>query len=175
MVWQRIRRLLAASLAAALLFVPVAPASAQDGFGPVTNLPMPRFVSLKSDQVNVRVGPGPEYPISWTYVRFGLPVEIIAEYDNWRRVRDANGNEGWVLSTLLSGDRWIIVLITNDGTNLTVRSEPAEAAQIVAYLEPGVLVAVERCQNGWCRLVDNRFSGWVAQNRLWGVYPGEEF
>ena len=170
----RIRRLIAAALVAALLCMPAELALGQ-GFGPVTNLPMPRFVSLKSDQVNVRVGPGPEYPISWTYVRFGLPVEIIAEYDNWRRVRDANGNEGWVLSTLLSGDRWIIVVVTIDGTNLPVRSEPSEAAQIVAHLEPGVLAAVERCRNGWCRLGDSRFSGWVAQNRLWGVYPGEEF
>ncbi len=171
----RIRRMVAAASVAALFFAPVELVSAQDRLGPVTNLPMPRFVSLKSDQVNVRVGPGPDYPISWTYVRFGLPVEIIAEYDNWRRVRDANGNEGWVLSTLLSGDRWIIVLITNDGTNLPVRSDPSEAAQIVAYLQPGVLAAVERCRNGWCRLVDGRFTGWVTQTGLWGVYPGEEF
>lgn len=160
----------------ASILVGLAPtlASAQ-AVGRVTNLPIPRFVSLKADEVNVRVGPGADFPVSWTYVRFGLPVEIIEEFDNWRRVRDANGNEGWISSGLLSGDRWIIVLIANDGSNLTVRAEPNDAAAAVAYLEPGVLARVERCREGWCRLTHEMFSGWARQARLWGVYPSENF
>jgi SH3-like domain-containing protein len=143
--------------------------------GRVTNLPLPRFVSLKADEVNVRVGPGADFPVSWTYVRFGLPVEIIEEFENWRRVRDANGNEGWISSGLLSGDRWIIVLIASDGSNLTVFAEPEATSNAVAYLEPGVLARVERCNGGWCRLTHELFSGWARQNRLWGVYPAENF
>lgn len=143
--------------------------------GPETNFPLPRFVSLKSSQVNVRVGPGSNYPIDWTYVRFGLPVEIIQEFDNWRRVRDSSGNEGWVLSSLLSGDRFAIVLANAAASPLEVRSSPDGDARVVALLEVGVIAAVDRCSDGWCRLLDDRFSGWVDQERLWGVYPDEEF
>lgn len=171
----KLRRFACAAIGAAALVALSASAALAQNVGPVTNLPMPRFVSLKSDEVNVRVGPGPSYPVSWTYVRYGLPVEIIAEYENWRRVRDANGNEGWVLSNLLSGDRWVIVIITNDGTNLTARSEPSPDANPVAYVEPGVLAQVSECRSGWCRLTHAQFTGWAPQNRLWGVYPNEEF
>jgi SH3-like domain-containing protein len=143
--------------------------------GPETNFPLPRFVSLKSGQVNVRVGPGSNYPIDWTYVRFGLPVEIIQEFDNWRQVRDSAGNEGWILSSLLSGDRFAIVLANSVASPLEVRLSPDGAARVVALLEIGVIAVVDRCGDGWCRLVDDRFSGWVDQERLWGVYPDEEF
>lgn len=169
------RNFLLGAVVTIAMMIGLAGAAWPQTLGPVTNLPLPRFVSLKSDEVNVRVGPGSDYPISWTYVRFGLPVEIIAEYENWRRVRDANGNEGWVLATLLSGDRWAIVLVSNDGRNLAVHSDATETSQIVAYLEPGVQASVARCRDGWCRLTDRRFSGWVVQSRLWGVYPGENF
>ena len=143
--------------------------------GPVTGLPLPRFVSLKSSQVNVRVGPGSNYPIEWTYVRFGLPVEITQEFDNWRRVRDSSGNEGWVLWNLLSGDRSVVVLPAEEGEPLAVRAEPIVSARVVARLEDGVVAAVDRCEEGWCRLTDSRFSGWVEQDRIWGVYPDETF
>ena len=165
--------LIAAVVGALVALAPVF-AAAQE-VGRVTNLPIPRFVSLKADEVNVRVGPGADFPVSWTYVRFGLPVEIIEEFDNWRRVRDANGNEGWISSGLLSGDRWIIVLIANDGSNLTVFADPDATSNAVAYLEPGVLARVERCSDGWCRLTHDLFSGWARQSRLWGVYPSENF
>ena len=169
-----VRGLIGAAVAAFLIALSSGTAPAQE-VGRVTNLPIPRFVSLKSDEVNVRVGPGADFPVSWTYVRLGLPVEIIEEYEHWRRVRDANGNEGWVLSSLLSGDRWIIVLIPSDGTNLSVRAEPTADGGVVAFLEPGVLAPVERCRDGWCRLAHQLFNGWVLQDRLWGVYAGEEF
>ena len=125
--------------------------------------------------MNVRVGPGQDYPVAWTYVRFGLPVEITQEYDNWRRIRDSEGNEGWVLWNLLSGDRWAIVLpigrrFAADGPFLAGRD-----ISTVAMLEADVIAPVVRCQNGWCRLSDSRFDGWVEQDRLWGVYPDEEF
>ena len=143
--------------------------------GPETNFPLPRFVSLKSGQVNVRVGPGPNYPVDWTYVRFGLPVEIVQEFDNWRHVRDSNGNMGWVLSSLLSGDRFAIVVASPEDRALEVRSAANSDARVVARLEAGVVAAVDMCSDGWCRLIDSRFSGWVDQERLWGVYPNEEF
>ena len=172
----RARRTTVAALVIALISFGFGPALAQGQLvGPETNLPLPRFVSLKSGQVNVRVGPGGTYPIDWTYVRFGLPVEIIQEFDNWRRVRDSAGNEGWVLSSLLSGDRFVIVLTNAEESALEVQSSPEAGARIVALLEIGVIATVDKCRNGWCRLVDSRFNGWVDQERLWGVYPGEEF
>lgn len=171
------RRLFAALLAAILIAAAPAGefvAQAQE-LGPETNLPLPRFVSLKSNRVNVRVGPGQDYPVAWTYVRFGLPVEITQEYDNWRRIRDSEGNEGWVLWNLLSGDRWAIVLPSDDGAPLAVHSSASETSTTVAMLEADVIAPVVRCQGGWCRLSDSRFDGWVEQDRLWGVYPDEEF
>ena len=125
--------------------------------------------------MNVRVGPGANYPIDWTYVRRGLPVEIIQEYGNWRRIRDSQGNEGWVLSSLLSGDRFALVLAGQGDAPLEVHGSPDFEARVVAMLQAGVIASVDRCQNGWCRLVDSRFNGWVVQDRLWGVYPDEEF
>lgn len=149
-------------------------ASAQQ-VGPETGLPLPRFVSLKSSEVNVRVGPGSDYPIAWTYVRFGLPVEITQEFDNWRRIRDWEGNEGWVLSNLLAGDRTVIVLADGSGDPLAVHAQASNDSQVTARLEAGVIATVDRCENSWCRLTDSRFNGWVEQERVWGVYPNETF
>lgn len=164
-----------AGAAFAILAIAVAgPLSAQQ-LGPETGLPLPRFVSLKSSEVNVRFGPGPDYPIAWTYVQFGLPVEITQEFDNWRRVRDWEGEEGWVLWNLLSGDRSVVVLEVEGGAPLPVHARASLDSDVVARLESGVVASVERCEEGWCRLTDSRFTGWVEQERLWGVYPDEEF
>ncbi len=169
-------RIVAIAAAIFLVLSPIREGLAQDQqLGQVTNLPLPRFVSLKSSQVNVRVGPGQDYPVAWTYVRFGLPVEITQEYDNWRRIRDSEGNEGWVLWNLLSGDRWAIVLPDNDGTPLIVHASASDTSATVAMLEAGVIAPVIRCRDHWCRLSESRFDGWVEQDRLWGVYPDEEF
>ncbi|MCW5695170.1 MAG: SH3 domain-containing protein [Bauldia sp.] len=148
-------------------------AAAQQRRGPVTDLPLPRFVSLNSDRVNVRVGPGSDYPVAWIYVRLGLPVEVVEEVDNWRKIRDSNGDEGWVFYSLLSGERTAIVAPNRSGPPLPLRAQANETARIVAYLDPGVQGSLESCRNGWCRLRGPGFNGWIPDENLWGVYPNE--
>lgn len=162
-------------LALALGAVAAVPPAAAQQIGQETGLPLPRFVSLKSPEVNVRVGPGSDYPVAWTYVRNGFPVEITQEFDNWRRVRDWEGNEGWVLGNLLAGARTVIVLPGDAGTPIAVHAQTSTDSQVVARLEPGVISPVDRCEDGWCRLSDSRFTGWVEQDLVWGVYPDEDF
>lgn len=160
---------LAASAAAA-----PPPAHAQDRAKSASDRELPRFVSLKSARVNMRQGPGENYAITWVYTREGLPVEVVQEFDNWRRVRDSEGTEGWVFQGLLSTRRTAVVAPWETGEALPIRAAPEESARVTAYLQPGVLAAVARCRDGWCRLTDNRFVGWIEQDRLWGVYPDEK-
>lgn len=153
------------------------PAAAQDGgarTGP-SGLPLPRFVSLKSNRINMRAGPGQDYQVVWIYQREGLPVEIVAEYDNWRRVRDSEGDEGWVFHSLLSGRRTALVTPWSEDPEDTVslRRTASAAAQPVAYLEPGVQVDVRSCDGSWCSIGVEETQGYLEQERLWGVYPGE--
>lgn len=113
-----------------------------------SGLPLPRFVSLKAERVNMRVGPGKQYAVAWRYVKTGLPLEVIQEYDNWRRVRDAEGTEGWIYHSLLSGERAAAVAPWRRGKALDdplvgMRREPGAGAAVVARLEPGVIVALE--------------------------------
>jgi SH3-like domain-containing protein len=141
-----------------------------------SGLPLPRFVSLKSGRVNLRIGPGPDYAVSWRFVKAGLPVEIIQEYDNWRRIRDADGTEGWVNQSLLSGKRTALAAPWNKGDEgklVSLHSEPASAAAAVASLEPGVLTHVENCDGDWCMVEAGGASGYVRQSEIWGAYPGE--
>jgi SH3-like domain-containing protein len=163
---------IAARLLLAIILV-TAPAAAQQQIGNVTGLPLPRFVSLGSAEVNVREGPGMTYRVAWTYMRMGYPVEIIQEFDVWRRVRDAEGNDGWVLGNLLAAARNAVVNPPDASPSVALRDEPNAAARVVARLERGVQAVIDRCRDGWCRLVDPRFSGWVEQTQLWGVYPTE--
>jgi len=145
-------------------------ASAGDG------LPLPRFVSLKSDKVNVRGGPTKDQDIAWVYTRAGLPVEITAEFENWRRIRDWEGAEGWVYHSLLSGKRTGLVMSTAkspDGAYPLYESPDAKSA-VVARLQAGVLTTVKHCTGDWCRVTGSGFDGWIQQDRLWGVYPKEE-
>jgi SH3-like domain-containing protein len=157
-----------------VIFILMAPlvASAQLRIGPISGLPLPRFVSLKSDQVNVRRGPRETYDVAWTFVKVGLPVEVLEEYDTWRKIRDSDGEEGWVFHSLLAGKRTALV-----GPWLTepveLRRNPEPGAQVVALLEPNVLGDVIACDHDWCRLRGEGFDGWLPQNMLWGVYPGE--
>jgi SH3-like domain-containing protein len=155
------------------LCVAVLPAAGQGTTTGPTGLPIPRFVSLKSDRVNVRVGPSREHDIAWTFVQSGLPVEIIQEFDNWRRIRDWEGKQGWVFRSLLSGRRTALVTPweKNDRTPLRARSQ--SDADIVAELEPFVLTTVSKCSAGWCRVNGEGFDGWMDQTRLFGVYPDE--
>ncbi|MBB5700366.1 SH3-like domain-containing protein [Ochrobactrum daejeonense] len=143
-----------------------------------SGLPVPRFVSLKPARVNLRIGPGRDYAVSWLFMKAGLPVEIIQEYDNWRRIRDADGTEGWVYQSLLSGKRTAITapwLKDNQGAMINMRSDASDTAGLVAEVEPGVVGTVRECNGQWCRMDMGGARGWIKQSELWGVYPGEVF
>ncbi len=148
------------------------PAAAARKTGP-SGLPLPRFVSLKSDRINVRAGPGQDHRIAWIFAKAGLPVEIIAEYDNWRRIRDSEGAEGWVFHSLLSGRRTALVAPWATGKTVGMRREPSKEGPLAAKVEPYVLVDVSECDGAWCRVSVENVSGWIQQNMLWGVYPKE--
>ncbi len=139
-----------------------------------SGLQVPRFVSLKAGRVNVRVGPGEDYKIAWVFTRVGLPIEVIQEYDTWRRIRDSDGAVGWVFNSLLSGKRTAVVTPWAKGEAQPIRAGAAPEAAITAYLEPSVMGTVERCTGSWCRIRGKGFDGWIQQDRLWGVYPNED-
>lgn len=137
--------------------------------GPVTNLPLPRYVSLKASEGNVRRGPSLTHRIDWVYMRRNMPLEITAEHGHWRRVRDRDGAGGWVHYTLLSGVRTVI--IEQDMLSLYKRADPA--SQINARLEMGVIARLGECGPLWCRLTADGHRGWAPKAALWGVKPGE--
>jgi SH3-like domain-containing protein len=143
--------------------------------GAVSGMPIPRFVSLKSDKVNVRRGPANDHEVQWIFTKAGLPVEITAEWDNWRRIRDADGAEGWVFHSLLSGRRTALVSPWAKDEALPLRRRADKDSPVIARLEPNVLASVNQCNGTWCRLEGQGFSGWIEQERLWGAYPGEQF
>ena len=132
-------------------------------------LPLPRFVSLKAAEVNTRAGPGTRYPVNRISTRRGLPVEILAEFDNWRRVRDSEGVVGWVHRALLSGRRSALVALPE---RIFLR-EPEAGAQAVFRAASGVLVEIISCDGVWCKVSYDDSKGWTKQGGLWGVYPGE--
>jgi SH3-like domain-containing protein len=133
-------------------------------------LPVPRFVSLRSDKVNVRAGPGVRYPIEWVFERKGMPVEVVAEYENFRKVRDIEGTEGWVHMNLLSSRRGIIIT----GVVRTIRREPHDDSPAVARAEPDVIGLLLECQGDWCRVDLSGFRGWLKRTEFWGVFPDEK-
>jgi SH3-like domain-containing protein len=141
--------------------------------GSVSGLPVPRFVSLRSDKVHVRVGPAIDHDIRWTFARAGLPVEIVAESDNWRRIRDAEGAEGWVHHALLSSRRTALIAPSSKEKFFPVYEAADAASRVSAQLQPGVLASVRSCRSGWCRISGERFDGYIEQTRLFGVYPNE--
>ncbi len=141
-----------------------------------SGLPLPRFVSLKADRVNVRRGPGFDHEIAWVFLRAGLPVEIIAEFDTWRRIRDSEGAEGWVLGSLLSGRRTALVspwLKGGSGQTFALHDDDKQDARVVSRVGPSVLVDIMACGGEWCNVVTRGVRGWIRQEALWGVYPGE--
>jgi SH3-like domain-containing protein len=142
--------------------------------GSVSGLPIPRFVSLKADKVNMHIGPAKHYEVKWLYQRAGLPVEITAEFENWRRIRDSDGTEGWVYHSLLSGRRTGVVTAKSKDELVSLREKPDLKSSVAAHLQPGVLSSVKRCNATWCRVTGQGFDGWVPQERLWGVYPNEK-
>jgi SH3-like domain-containing protein len=163
-------------LLAALLGSGQAHAVEQPAAGQSSGLPVPRFVSLKSDRVNVRGGPTKDHEVAWMFTRSGLPVEVTAEFDNWRRIRDWEGAEGWVYHSLLSGKRTALVAVRARQKDelLPLHAGADPKADVLARLQPGVVGQVKKCHAGWCRIVGNGFDGWVQQERLWGVYPNEK-
>jgi SH3-like domain-containing protein len=149
-------------------------AARADATGSVSGLPIPRYVSLKADKVNMHIGPAKHYETKWVYQRAGLPVEITAEFENWRKIRDSDGTEGWVYHSLLSGRRTGVVTAKSRDELIPLREKPDAKSDITAQLQAGVVGSVKRCNAGWCRMSGRGFDGWIPQVRLWGVYPNEK-
>ncbi|WP_245897773.1 SH3 domain-containing protein [Pseudoprimorskyibacter insulae] len=137
--------------------------------GPVTNLPLPRFVSLKAAEANVRRGPSLTHRIDWVFKHRDMPLMITAEYEHWRRVHDRDGAGGWVHYSLLSGQR--TVLIEED--MLGLRTRPDDKAPIRAQLETGVVAYLGTCEIDWCQMEAQGFKGWARKSAVWGVTPDE--
>jgi len=138
--------------------------------GRTTGLEIPRFVSLKATKAYVRRGPGKSFPIDWVYVRKDMPVEIIDEWELWRRVRDIDGSRGWIHKQLLDGRRHIMV------TELIELTEvPDTSSKVVALLEGGVIARLTQCQLNWCKIKAEALTGWLPKSALWGAYKNEVF
>ncbi len=150
---------------------PPAPAAPKAVLGPVTNLPLPRFAALGSNQVNMRIGPDLRYRIEWTYQRRDLPVQIIEEHQIWRKIRDPEGTEGWVQRPLLNARRTFLV----QGEERELRRRPEPEATAVAHLKPGVIGLVRRCAAGsaWCEVRVAEHEGYLRRSDLWGVGADE--
>jgi SH3-like domain-containing protein len=148
--------------------------TAKDSSPTTSGLPVPRYVSLKSDHVNVRSGPTKDNDVAWVYTRSGLPVEITAEFENWRRVRDSEGAEGWVYHSLLSGRRTAVITMKSKDELASLYDSADETSAVVARLQAGVVAQVRHCAGGWCHISGDGFDGWIEQPRLWGVYADEK-
>ena len=160
-------RSIASVLALACVIWASQPAWSQAGRS--TGLPLPRFVSLAAEKVNVRFGPGKQYPVNWMFARKGLPVEIIEEFDTWRKIRDHDGEEGWVHASLLSSRRTIMVI----GEVRSLRRTPSTDAREVLRAEPGVIGDLFDCEETWCRVEIEGRRGWLQRSEFWGTRPGE--
>ena len=157
-----------AALGLALALALATPVAAAER-GPVTNLPLPRYVSLKTDQGNARRGPSTSHKIDWVFSRRDMPLEIIGEYGHWRQVRDRDGATGWVHYALLSGSRTVIV----ERDLAALRLKPEDDAPVTAHAEAGVVARLGECTADWCRIVADGYRGWVRKTALWGVDPDE--
>jgi len=139
--------------------------------GTVTGLPIPRFVSLRTDDVNLRSGPGTRYPIDWVYKRRDLPVEVEREFEVWRLVRDPDGVKGWVHQATLTGRRSFFVM----GGEQVMRESASETAAPVAKVEAGVVGRIRECpaSSDWCEVQVGDVRGWLKREAFWGTLPGE--
>jgi SH3-like domain-containing protein len=158
-------------LSLSTLVFAAAPLPAPSATGTVTGLPLPRYASLKAKEVNVRTGPGKRYPIDWVMVRENMPVEIIGEYDTWRKIRDWEGTEGWVHHAMLSGRRTVLVI----KNGFTLRKDKSFDAAAVVKVQPMVAGELETCTGGWCKVNVTGFEGWIQHEYIWGVRTEEVF
>jgi SH3-like domain-containing protein len=148
---------------------------AADPVGSATGLQLPRYASLKTDRVNLREGPSKDHATIWVFQRAGLPVEITAEFEIWRKVRDSEGAEGWVLHSLLSGRRTALVAPGKKGQTFKIFAKPATSADVAATLQSGVIANIRNCDGTWCLIDGDGFKGYIDQVLLsWGVYPNEK-
>lgn len=136
---------------------------AQPGFKPY-------FASIKSNQVNVRVGPNIRYPIQWVFVRKNEPVEVIADFEHWRKIRDIYGDEGWIKSNMIHNHRHIIIV---GQQTINLYKKPTPSSSIIAKIQPETRGVLLSCKNNMCQAEFNKIKGWVEQKNLWGIYKEE--
>ena len=154
---------------ASIIFLPCQGFAKEIKKGQVTNLPIPRYVSLKAKEANARRGPSLSHKIDWIYKRENIPLEIYGEYENWRRVRDFEGLGGWIHYTLLSGIRYVLV----KDELLEMRLLPSSDAQVIAKVPQHNIATLDKCNIDWCRVIDDGYRGWVSKSGIWGVYENE--
>lgn len=138
-----------------------------DGMGS-SGLPVPRFVTLKFEEVNLRSGPGRRYPILWVYKRKHMPMEVVEEFGHWRKLRDEDGDEGWAHKSQLSGNRAVIFK-----TDSVLRRYPEADAPPMIRVQKGVLAQVLECDMQWCEVQVESYKSWTAKDAIWGVYRNE--
>ncbi len=144
-------------------------------------LSLPRFASIRSSEANLRTGPSVRYPIIWVYVKSMEPVEIIAEFEQWRKTRDHNGDEGWMHKTMLSGQRRIVVKSIKGQEFQKIYTKPHAASNVVAKVESEVRGSLKTCKKNWCLIkIDaseetgsKKIEGWIEKSKIWGVYVSE--
>lgn len=134
-----------------------------------SGLPVPRFASMRSDDVNVRAGPGTRYPVEWVFQRKNMPVEVISEFDTWRRIRDWQGATGWVHQSMLTGKRTLVVT----AREAQLLRTPETGAPLVARLETSVQGEILNCKGAFCRIEVQKHRGWIDRKSIWGIYPSE--
>jgi SH3-like domain-containing protein len=167
-------RLLIGCFAAAVLSLWSLETAFAQQLGSASGLAVPRYVSLKSDRVNLREGPSKDHRTIWVFQRAGLPVEITGEFETWRKIRDSEGSEGWVLHSLLSGRRTALVAPWKKNADFLLYGKPSEKSDPVARLQANVIAGLGKCDGAWCRISGEGFDGYIQQSNLWGVYPNEK-
>lgn len=172
--------LLASIMVCMALTVPAAHAVEDAGqkARPGSGLPIPRYVSLKSDRVNLRTGPGTDYPTAWVFRRAGMPLEVIKEFESWRQVRDADGATGWVLQSFLSGRRTALVLpwevkADKPVPSIEIYRSDSTSSPVVVRVEAGNIANVHDCDGRWCHVTIDDYRGYLEQKKLWGIYDNE--
>lgn len=134
------------------------------------NLPVPRFVTIKFNEVNARTGPENDCPIEWIYLKKDEPVEVIAEYGKWRKIKDVDGEGGWVHSSVIAGKRSIIIIGKNP---VPMLENPSNHKNVKANLLPNLRCSLHKCEKDWCLVTCKNHKGWVSRKHIWGIYPEE--